>query len=154
MIKTPDNAVRILNELLTVSRDSEAGFQLAAMDVTEPDLARMFAEYSAQRAKFVTELEQRLRVLRAEPIKGGNPLAALHRRWLDLQAALAANEIHAILAECERGEDMALTAYKTALAETDIDEETRRLIQSQYESVQAAHDRVRQLRDSATYASR
>lgn len=154
MIKTPDNAIRILNELLTVCRDSEQGFQLAAMDVTEPDLARLFAEYSAQRAKFVVELQQRVRTLRGEPLNGGNVVAALHRRWMDLKSALAANEVHAVLAECERGEDMALKLYKAALAERDLDEETQRLIQTQYESVQAAHDRIRQLRDSATYAHR
>lgn len=154
MIKTSDNALRVLNELIPVCRDSEQGFQLAAMDVNDPDLARIFAEYSAQRAKFVGELEQRVRVLRGDPIQGGNPIAALHRGWLDLQAALAANEIHAVLAECERGEDMAVNVYKTALAERDLDDDTRKLIQSHYEAVQAAHDRVRQLRDSATYAHR
>jgi uncharacterized protein (TIGR02284 family) len=154
MIKTPDNAVRILNELIPICRDSEQGFQLAAMDVPDPELARIFAEYSAQRAKFVGELEDRVRVLRAEPAKGGNPAAALHRAWLDLKAALAASEVHAILAEVERGEDIAVKTYRNALEARDIDDDTGRLIQSQYELVQAAHDRVRQLRDSAPYAHR
>ena len=154
MIKTPDNAIRILNELIAVSRDSEQGFQLAAMDVTEPDLARLFAEYSAQRAKFAIELEQRVRTLRGDPVKTGNALSAAHRAWMDLKAALAANEIHAVLSECERGEDMAIKVYASALGDPDVDGETRRLIQSQYELVQATHDRIRQLRDSATYAHR
>lgn len=154
MIKTTDNAVRVLNELITVCRDSEQGFQFAAMDVNDPDLARIFAEYSAQRAKFVCELEQRVRVLRGDPVQSGGPVAALHRRWMDLKAALAANEIHAVLAECERGEDLATKAYGAALGEQDIDEQTMRLIQAQYELVQAAHDRIRQLRDGATYAHR
>ncbi|MEO5959173.1 MAG: PA2169 family four-helix-bundle protein, partial [Opitutaceae bacterium] len=70
------------------------------------------------------------------------------------QAALAAEQVHAILIECERGEDVAVKTYVAALAEPDMDVETRRLIQTQYESVQAAHDRIRQLRDSANYAHR
>jgi hypothetical protein len=49
---------------------------------------------------------------------------------------------------------MAVMSYRTALAERDVDQQTRELIQRQYEFVQAAHDRVRQLRDSATYAHR
>src|SRR5688572_15485592 len=104
MINTSDTAVAALNALIPVCRDSEQGFQLAAMDVNDPELARIFAEYSAQRAKFVQELEERVRVLRAEPVKNGSGVAAVHRVWLDLQAALAADQFHAILSECERGE--------------------------------------------------
>lgn len=154
MKMTSDNAIRALNGLIPICRDSEQGFQVAAMDVTDSELARIFAEYSAQRAKFVSELEERVRVLRADPSQGGTPLAALHRKWVDLQAALSANDLHAILAECERGEDVAVKAYVAALQDRDIDADTRKLIQRQYESVQAAHDRIRQLRDSSTYAFR
>lgn len=154
MINSTDTAVKVLNLLIPICRDSEQGFQLAAMDVTDPELARTFAEYSAQRAKFVQELEDRVRVLRAEPVKTGSLGGSLHRAWVDLQAALAANQIHTILAECERGEDVAVKAYVFALAERDVDVETHRLIQTHYEAVQAAHDRIRQLRDSATYAYR
>ena len=57
-----------------------------------------------------------------------------------------------MLAECERGEDMAVNAYRRALEEQDLDEQTRGIVQRQYEFVQAAHDRIRQLRDSAKYA--
>jgi uncharacterized protein (TIGR02284 family) len=154
MKMTSDNAVRALNALLPICRDSEQGFQLAAMDVTDPELARIFAEYSAQRAKFAHELEERVKLLRAEPVKGGNPVAAAHRVWLDLQAALVADQIHSVLAEIERGEDIAVKTYIAALEDRDLDDDTRRLIQRHYEQVQAAHDRVRQLRDSAAYAYR
>jgi uncharacterized protein (TIGR02284 family) len=49
---------------------------------------------------------------------------------------------------------MAVMAYRQALEERDVDKQTREVIQRQYEFVQAAHDRIRQLRDSATYAHR
>jgi hypothetical protein len=49
---------------------------------------------------------------------------------------------------------MALKLYAAALKTADIDGQSRALIQTQYEQVQAAHDRVRQLRDSPTYAHR
>jgi uncharacterized protein (TIGR02284 family) len=154
MNMTTETAARALNALIPICRDSEQGFQLAAMDVTDPELARFFAECSAQRSKFVGELEDRVRTLRETPVTTGSPVAALHRRWMDLKAALAANQIHTVLAECERGEDVAVKAYIAALAEPDVDDISRQLIQTQYELVQAAHDRVRQLRESATYAYR
>ena len=61
-------------------------------------------------------------------------------------------EAHAVLSECEKGEDRAVDAYREALRGRDVDPQTREVIQRHYEFVQAAHDRVRQLRDSATYA--
>jgi uncharacterized protein (TIGR02284 family) len=40
---------------------------------------------------------------------------AIHRGWTGLKAALTSGNDHAILAECERGEDRAIEAYKKAL---------------------------------------
>jgi len=151
-----DHALRVLQQLMAACRDAELGYQLSAAEVSDPDLARIFGEYAAQRAKFVFELQQRIRTLRGDPEPGlaGTLGGSLHRAWIDLEAALRADELHTVLTECERGEGLSVAAYRLALQEHDIDEQTRRLIQQQYESVQAAHDRVRQLRDSAPYAHR
>lgn len=56
-----------------------------------------------------------------------------------------------MLEEAERGEDAAIAAYRKALENTDLDATTRDLIKSQSTDVQAAHDHVRNLRDSGTY---
>jgi uncharacterized protein (TIGR02284 family) len=154
MIKTDENSIRVLHQLDQVCRDALRGFQAAAADVPDPTLARLFGDYAAQREKLCHELDKRIRTLRAEPPQEGSVVGAVHRAWMDLESALASAELHAILTEVERGEDMAVTAYRAALEERDLDDETRGLIQRQYELVQAAHDRVQQLRDSATYAYR
>ena len=73
---------------------------------------------------------------------------------MGLKAAVDSTETHSILAECVKGEAAALRTYREALAERDVDVQTRELVQRKYELVQAAHDRVRQLRDSTTYAHR
>jgi uncharacterized protein (TIGR02284 family) len=75
----------------------------------------------------------------------------MHRGWINLKAALSTNEPQAVLEEAERGEDAAVAAYREALEQTDIDPATRELINSQYAEVKAAHDHVRNLRDSGTY---
>ena len=154
MIMTDDKAIAVLNSLIGAGRDAERGFLAAADGVSEPELVEIFSHYAVQRAKFASELEDRVRTLRGEPVKGGSVLGEVHRGWMGLKAAVDSNETHAILAECERGEDMAVMAYRHALAERDLDKQTREVIQRQYEFVQAGHDRVRQLRDSATYAHR
>jgi uncharacterized protein (TIGR02284 family) len=55
---------------------------------------------------------------------------------------------HAVLAECERGEDAAKYAYEAALKQ-DLPMDVRTIIERQYQGVQANHDRVRDLRNAA-----
>lgn len=154
MTTNDDQTLLILNDLLLACRDAEKAFQTAADHAKLPDLIELFAGFSLERAKFAKELEARIRTLRATPATPPNPGAALHRAWMGLKTAIESNEAHALLAECERGEDMAVKAYGAALQEPNLDGQSRELIQRQYELVQAAHDRVRQLRDSETYAHR
>jgi uncharacterized protein (TIGR02284 family) len=150
MISTDEASLLALNALIRAARDSERGYLAAGDLVAEPDLVQLFAENALQRTKFAQELEARVRTLRSTPEKTSGTIAGeMHRGWMGLNAALATNETHAILAECERGEDMAVVAYRDALKQPDLDVQTRELIQRQYELVQAAHDRVRQLRDRA-----
>jgi uncharacterized protein (TIGR02284 family) len=58
----------------------------------------------------------------------------------------------AVLAECERDEDMAVMAYKDALAQ-DLPSDIRTLIAQQYQGAIANHDLVRGLRDSFSAAA-
>ena len=154
MNMTNDNALVALNQLIVIGKDSEQGFQAAADTVKDVELARTFREFATQRTKFINELQQRVRTLRAEPANTGTIAGALHRGWAGLKAALASAETHAILEECERGEDVSVRGYRMALELPDVDQETRRVIQEQYEQVQLAHDRVRDLRDNPAYAHR
>jgi uncharacterized protein (TIGR02284 family) len=149
MHSSDEETLRLLNLLVQVSKDAEQGYQTAALDVADPALARLFAVYAAQRMKFVVELQQRVKLLRGDPAQSGSVAGAVHRGWIDLQSALQSGQPHAILVECERAEDVGLAVYREALQEAELDADSRRLIQRQYEAVQAAHDRVRQLRDRA-----
>jgi len=83
-----------------------------------------------------------------DPEKTGSVAGALHRGWIDLKAAVSAKDEHAVLAECERGEDSAVEEYREALEHSELPPEVHGVIARQYASVQEAHDRVRDLRDS------
>lgn len=154
MIKTDEAALALLNSLTVVCHDGQAGYETAAKDMPEPKLQRTLGELAAQRMAFADELAARVKLLRGEPAKRGSLAASLHRKWIDVQANNARARIHAILAECERAEDVSVRAYRAALEIPDIDAQTRKLVQAQYEQVQLAHDRVRQLRDDPAYAYR
>jgi uncharacterized protein (TIGR02284 family) len=57
---------------------------------------------------------------------------------------------YAVLAECERGEDVAKKVYEEALSE-DLPADIKTLVQRQYEGVKTNHDRIRQLRNQAAH---
>jgi uncharacterized protein (TIGR02284 family) len=149
-----EKSQQIINNLIEICKDGQQGFQTAADDAKDETLMQLFRQYAAQRTAFIAELQERVRSIGGEPDKHGTVSGTLHRGWINLKAAVSSNEPHAVLVECERGEDAAVKTYREALAETELDPETRRVVQRQATEVQAAHDRVKQLRDSETFARR
>jgi uncharacterized protein (TIGR02284 family) len=156
MINNDETSLLTLHALVRIGRDAERGYLAAADLVADPELIQLFADKAVQRARFVAELQDRIRTLRGDPSRDDKGSAAgdLHQVWMGLRGLTENAEAHAVLSEVERGEDVAVQAYRDALAERELDKQTREIIQRQYEFVQAAHDRVRQLRDSAAYAHR
>jgi uncharacterized protein (TIGR02284 family) len=65
-----------------------------------------------------------------------------------LKSAITSGDEHAILAECERGEDSAAKEYNDAMA-IELGPPLREIISRQYREVKSAHDRIRNLRDTA-----
>ncbi|PTY08909.1 aldehyde dehydrogenase [Opitutaceae bacterium EW11] len=153
MEMTNEKTLDVLRDLIETCKDGQNGFRTAAEDAKDPELARVLTEFSAQRTTFIGELQDRVRSLGGDPDKSGSVSASLHRGWIDLKTAMTSNEPHAVLAECERGEDAAVKAYREALNE-NLDAITRGLVSRQYAAIQAAHDRIKQLRDSIAYSSK
>lgn len=148
-----EKTVSVLQNLIETNRDGQHGFRTAAEDAKDAELGRVFTQFSTQRTTFIAELQDRIRSLGGDPDKSGSVAGSLHRGWIDLKSALTSNEPHAVLAEAERGEDAAVKAYREALEE-NIDPVSRGIVSRQYASVQAAHDRVKSLRDSVAYAGK
>ena len=77
---------------------------------------------------------------------------ALHRTWTNVVASLAGMDEHAVLEECERGEDAAMRAYGAAL-QKDLPAEVGAIVRRQYAGVKENRDRIRALRDQTARAS-
>ena len=143
------NTTSILKDLIETLKDGQEGFRAASTDVESTELKTLFSEYSLQRSKFAGELQALAHSLgEKEPTTTGSVAASLHRGWINLKAALTSKDEHAILAECERGEDSAVAEYKKALETETLPADVRATIQTQSVAVKAAHDRVRDLRDA------
>lgn len=147
-----DNVISVLNNLIETCKDGQEGFKNASENVNDGSLKSLFYEYSTQRAKFAGELQQEVRSLGGDPENSGSIAATIHRGWMDLMAAISTKEDAAILAECERGEDSAVSNYKDANAD-NLPTNIAEIVNRQYAEIKQAHDRIRSLRNQAKTAT-
>ena len=138
----------VLNNLIETLKDGQEGFKQAAESVRNPALKSLFSEYSQQRSRFATSLQAEARKLGEEkPETSSSATGALHRGWINLKSAITGGDEHAILAECERGEDSAVEEYKKALDDS-LSPSAQELVSRQFAEIKAAHDRIRSLRNA------
>jgi len=141
--------IATINDLIETLKDGQEGFRQAAEAVEDPKLKSVFNEYSLQRARFAGELQSQAVALgESEPEDSSSAAGAMHRAWINLKSAIAKRDDHAILAECERGEDSAVKEYKEAMEEENLAAPVREIISRQYAEVQSAHDRIKLFRDT------
>lgn len=145
-----DDVISTLNNLIETARDGQNGFQSAAEGVRNSELKELFASYSQQRAHFVGQLQDEVRRLGGDPENTGSIAATLHRGWINIKSAVMGEDEGAVVSECERGEDAAVSNYRSAL-ETDMPVNIRAIVERQFSQVKQAHDRIRAL-DRATNA--
>ena len=140
-----DNVISVLNNLIETCKDGQNGFQTAAEGVKRSELKTLFGQYSQQRAQFAGELQNEVLRLGGDPAETGSVAATLHRGWINIKSAVTGEDENAILAEAERGEDMAVANYKDALADANLPSDVRAIIERQAAQVKDAHDRIRNL---------
>ncbi len=142
-------AISTLNSLIETLKDGQEGFRQAADAVKDSQVKTTLNELSLQRSKFAGELQSEVvKMGEPDPEKTSSTAGALHRAWINLKGALTSQDDHAILAECERGEDSAVSEYKKAMEGNTLMSPARDTVSRQYTDVKAAHDRVKAMRDA------
>src|SRR4051794_7782299 len=142
--------ISTINSLIETLKDGQEGFRQAAEAVKDSQLKSLFNEYSLQRSRFAGELQnEAIGMGESDPENTSSTAGAMHRAWINLKSAITSQDDHAILAECERGEDSAISEYKKAMESNDLTSPIRDTISRQYTDVKAAHDRVKALRDAS-----
>jgi uncharacterized protein (TIGR02284 family) len=143
---TNEKAISVLNNLIETCKDGEQGFRTAAEGLTSPEIKSRFQQYARERAQMSSDLQVEVRRLGGDPERSGSMAGAMHRGWLDIKSIVTGKDDHAILAEAERGEDVAKNAFEAALKES-LPDSAKMLVQLQGAKVRQAHDDVRSLRD-------
>jgi uncharacterized protein (TIGR02284 family) len=139
-----DTTVSTLNDLIQTCKDGQNGFQAASEAVADSNLRHLFESYAQQRAEFSAELQREVRHLSDTPADSGHASAALHRGWMDIKAGLTGGDDAAVIAECERGEDVAVGTYRKAL-DAELPTDIRVLVERQFLEIKDAHDHLRSL---------
>ena len=139
----------VIDDLIETLKDGQEGFKQAAEGVNDPKLKSLFLDYSQQRSRFAAALQSEARRHGdSEPETSSSATGAMHRGWINLKSAMTGGDEHAVLAECERGEDSAVEQYKKAL-EDGLTPAAQELVSRQFAEIKAAHDRIKSLRDAA-----
>jgi uncharacterized protein (TIGR02284 family) len=148
MIHTATNVRSTLESLIDICRDGSKGFEAAASAVKDPSLKAELMQYSMQRDEFALQLEDGITALGEQAWDHGSIAGSLHRAWIGVKGALTSHDAHAVLSECERGEDSAVETYQQAVSH-DLPSAVRDMVELQYDAVRRVHDRIKSLRDAS-----
>lgn len=140
-----------VNKIIQTNIDRKEGYEKALEQIKDPTLKTLFEDCRNQSTEYVNELKQIVIQNGGEPANTTSTAGDLYRVWMDIKTALAADNAKAVLQSCERGEDVALNAYRAA---TDSDQNTALVdgdvlgsLNRQKEGILSMHNRVKALRD-------
>ena len=128
-----EDTVKTLNNLLTKAYDAEQGYEKAAERAEgHPNLVTFFKTQSDMRLSFGKEIKGAITRYGGEPDKGASIPAKAHQVWITVKTALSGDDnAEAVLEECIRGEEAALSDYDEALKEHTLPIDVRDLITAQ-----------------------
>ena len=139
-----DEVISTLNNLVETCKDGQNGFRTAAEGVKDTKLTTLFNTYSQQRGQFGAELQNEVRRLGGDPEEKGSTAAVIHRGWMNIKSAVTGEDEGAVISECKRGEDSAVSSYEEAL-KNNLPADVKMLVERQFSQGKEAHDRIRSL---------
>ena len=139
--------VDVLNDLIETSKDGEYGFATCAERATSVELKQIFLRRASDCARAASELQAIVVEYGGKAEDSGTVAGAVHRGWVSVRDALSGTSDQAILNECERGEDVALSRYRKAMKREELPATVRQVVERQMAGAQANHDQIKALRD-------
>ena len=138
--------IRTLNGLIATTIDSIDGYRTSAQDVQNPRFAELFTARASERSSVAEQLRAEVKRLGGNPEDDGTILAAGHRAFVNLKAAVTGHDDQAIVNEVERGEDHIKAKFEEALKDDTLSPNSRSLVETAFGSVKAGHDEMSNLK--------
>lgn len=145
MAHTNEDHIKLVNGLVEITIDSADGYEEAAKDAESSRFKTLFQSRAQERRAIVADLQAEVRRLGGTPDDDGSILAAAHRVFLNLRDAVTKGD-EAVVKTVEDGEDHIKAKFEKALQDTDVQPETRRVIEASYVKVKAGHDQMRDIK--------
>lgn len=148
-MQTNEQLVDNVNKIIQTNIDRREGYEKAIDEIKDPQLRTLFEDCCKQSNEYVNELRQIVIQHGGTPLETTSTAGDIYRIWMDVKSALAVNNTKAVLQSCEKGEDIALNAYRNVTeSENTVTEDvvTSSLVRQQ-EGILSMHNRVKALRD-------
>jgi len=142
--------VEVLNDLIQINNDRIVGYQKAIKELKteDQDLKPLFDQLIVESQQIKSDLTREVSVLHGNAETDGTTGSGkIYRAWMSVKAVFTGESRHAVLSNCEFGEDAAQKAYRDALETDKLPLFLRELLSSQQETLKSSHDEIRDLRN-------
>lgn len=125
------------------------GYEEAVKELKEDDqdLKSLFDHLIVESQQIKSDLIQEIQVLHGDVENKTTEMGKIYRGWAGLKAIFTGDSRHAILSNCEFGEDAAQKAYNKALETEKLPAFLRELLSNQQATLKVSHDEIRDLRN-------
>ncbi|MBS1597097.1 MAG: PA2169 family four-helix-bundle protein [Bacteroidetes bacterium] len=141
--------IEVLNDLILINNDRIVGYEKAIKELKEEDvdLKSLFDVMILESQEIKSDLTHEVQVLRGEAEKGTTESGKIYRAWMSVKAVFTGHDRHAILSNCEYGEDATQKAYQKALEADKLPAFLKEMLLKQKTVLGDSHDEIRDLRD-------
>lgn len=147
MEASEQNLIDTLQELTQFVNDGRAGYEQAAKESTNPQHQQLYQSLSDQRAEFARELNQAIQEHGGQAQTHTTAKGKIYRQWMDLKAAVTSKDEVSIISSNLHGEEWAQKAYAQALAQSDLPDPLRQLIQRQKLASEQTFQTLKQMKE-------
>lgn len=145
-MQSQNHNIETVNDLITTTIDSVDGYREAGEDANSRQFRSVFFDRANERQEIADRLQEYVRELGGTPTDAGSLTAGVHRVFMNLRDVVTGADDRAVVAEVERGEDYLKMKFEDALADVDLDGNTRSVVSQCYQSVKSGHDQMSNLK--------
>ncbi|HTB51133.1 MAG TPA: PA2169 family four-helix-bundle protein [Ferruginibacter sp.] len=145
------STTEVLNDLIMINNDRITGYERAIKELEgkENDLKMLFLSMIDESRQLIMTLGTEVEVQGGEIEHSTTNSGKIYRAWMDVKAVFTGHSRHAILSNCEFGEDAAQRAYKSASQHEDLPAFIKAIVMTQQQKLKASHNEIKALRDAA-----
>lgn len=137
-----NNSTKILNDIISVTRDGKEFYEHAATKVDDSELMTLFARMATVKGQIVSGLSTEIKAMGDKPAEKGTMAGDMSQMYGDLRAMLG-NKDYAYVAKLEDSEDRLLKAFDEAIGDKDTPAIARDILGRFLPEVRSCHEVMR-----------